>query len=185
MSVFAIHSRLSQPFVHLSHVPLAQQPRAPQTADSSVCTHSQALHTRPAISRLTTYESLTTSNAGVTSPFSCSPLVWPIPILITRCCPLMSQSQLPFYRGIFTALIQHPSLIVSSINLNRGVAWNTAYKWKKQHSTQKKNTAIQVNSCINTMHGPSHITLQAKTGCPLKLSRVEPGQYLDGSQSSG
>ncbi len=26
----------------------------------------------------------------------------------------------------------------------------------------------------------SHITLQAKTGCPLKLSRVEPGQYLDG-----
>ncbi len=26
----------------------------------------------------------------------------------------------------------------------------------------------------------SHITLQPKTGCPLKLSRVEPGQYLDG-----
>ncbi len=25
----------------------------------------------------------------------------------------------------------------------------------------------------------SHITLQPKTGCPLKLSRVEPGQYLD------
>ncbi len=25
-----------------------------------------------------------------------------------------------------------------------------------------------------------HITLQPKTGCPLKLSRVEPGQYLDG-----
>ncbi len=26
----------------------------------------------------------------------------------------------------------------------------------------------------------SHITLQPKTGFPLKLSRVEPGQYLDG-----
>uniref|UniRef100_A0A671L0S8 Transmembrane protein 176l.1 n=1 Tax=Sinocyclocheilus anshuiensis TaxID=1608454 RepID=A0A671L0S8_9TELE len=26
----------------------------------------------------------------------------------------------------------------------------------------------------------SHITLQPKTGCPLKLSRVESGQYLDG-----
>ncbi len=26
----------------------------------------------------------------------------------------------------------------------------------------------------------SHITLQPKTGCPLKLRRAEPGQYLDG-----
>ncbi len=26
----------------------------------------------------------------------------------------------------------------------------------------------------------SHIPLQPKTGCPLKLSRVEPGQNLDG-----
>ncbi len=26
----------------------------------------------------------------------------------------------------------------------------------------------------------SHITLQPKTGWPLKLSRAEPGQYLDG-----
>ncbi len=26
----------------------------------------------------------------------------------------------------------------------------------------------------------SHITLQPKTGYPLKISRVEPGQYLDG-----
>ncbi len=26
----------------------------------------------------------------------------------------------------------------------------------------------------------SHITLQPKTGCPLELSRAEPGQYLDG-----
>ncbi len=29
----------------------------------------------------------------------------------------------------------------------------------------------------------SHITLQPKTGYPLKLSRVEPGQYLDGRPS--
>ncbi len=27
---------------------------------------------------------------------------------------------------------------------------------------------------------PRCATLQHKTGCPLKLSRVEPGQYLDG-----
>ncbi len=26
----------------------------------------------------------------------------------------------------------------------------------------------------------SHITLQPKSGCPLKQSRAEPGQYLDG-----
>ncbi len=26
----------------------------------------------------------------------------------------------------------------------------------------------------------SHVTLQPKIGCPLKLSRVEPGQNLDG-----
>ncbi len=31
-----------------------------------------------------------------------------------------------------------------------------------------------------TTYVGSHITLQPKTGCPLKLSRVEPGQYLDG-----
>ncbi len=28
--------------------------------------------------------------------------------------------------------------------------------------------------------GHSHITLQPKTGCPLKLSKVVPGHYLDG-----
>ncbi len=33
--------------------------------------------------------------------------------------------------------------------------------------------------------GDSHITLQPKTGCPLKLSRVEPGQYLDGRPPGG
>ncbi len=32
----------------------------------------------------------------------------------------------------------------------------------------------------NNIYSYSRITLQPKTGCPLKLSRVEPGQYLDG-----
>ncbi len=39
------------------------------------------------------------------------------------------------------------------------------------------------NNATSIMPHPlchSHITLQSKTGCPLKLSRVEPGQYLDG-----
>ncbi len=31
-----------------------------------------------------------------------------------------------------------------------------------------------------TFHSHSHIILQPNTGCLLKLSRVEPGQYLDG-----
>ncbi len=35
-------------------------------------------------------------------------------------------------------------------------------------------------SCFNALYLCSHITLQPKTGCPLNLSRVEPGQYLDG-----
>ncbi len=30
------------------------------------------------------------------------------------------------------------------------------------------------------MNFGSHITLQPKSGSPQKLSRVEPGQYLDG-----
>ncbi len=37
---------------------------------------------------------------------------------------------------------------------------------------------IDFSSAFNTTS--SHITLQPKTGCPLKLSRVEPNQYLDG-----
>ncbi len=46
------------------------------------------------------------------------------------------------------------------------------------------NTA-QTACCCSKKHSTmsyvgSHITLQPKTGCPLKLSRVEPGQYLDG-----
>ncbi len=32
---------------------------------------------------------------------------------------------------------------------------------------------------LNVVAG-SHITLQPKTGCSRKLSRAEPGQYLDG-----
>ncbi len=35
----------------------------------------------------------------------------------------------------------------------------------------------------NTHLCHSHITLQPKTACPLKLSRVQPGQYLDGRPS--
>ncbi len=34
--------------------------------------------------------------------------------------------------------------------------------------------------CSYCVLASSHITLQSKTGFPLKLSRVEPGQYLDG-----
>ncbi len=36
---------------------------------------------------------------------------------------------------------------------------------------------LKTSICISD---GSHITLQPKTGCPLKLSRVEPGQYLYG-----
>ncbi len=36
-----------------------------------------------------------------------------------------------------------------------------------------------MKSIYKSIYG-SHITLQPKTGYPLKLSRVEPGQYLDG-----
>ncbi len=33
---------------------------------------------------------------------------------------------------------------------------------------------------VRSQGASSHITLQPKTGCSLKLSSVEPGQYLDG-----
>ena len=33
---------------------------------------------------------------------------------------------------------------------------------------------------LSVITAGSHITLEPKTGCPLKLSRAEPGQYLDG-----
>ncbi len=36
------------------------------------------------------------------------------------------------------------------------------------------------DACMPPTVRHSHSTLQPKTGCPLKLSRVEPGQYLDG-----
>ncbi len=45
----------------------------------------------------------------------------------------------------------------------------------------KSNNFCQVKITFilySTFH--KHITLQPKTGYPLKLSRVEPGQYLDG-----
>ncbi len=65
----------------------------------------------------------------------------------------------------------------------------------KKLVSRKKHEVLQnvlVNGCsdvgfqktqwTNTSrwHLSSHITLQPKTDCPLKLSRVEPGQYLDG-----
>ncbi len=37
----------------------------------------------------------------------------------------------------------------------------------------------QITEYILYVESHSHITLQPKTGCPLKLSRAEPGQYLD------
>ncbi len=47
---------------------------------------------------------------------------------------------------------------------------------------QRKYISLNINNqhikLFNYSH--SHITLQSKTGCPLKLSRFEPGQYLDG-----
>ncbi len=44
----------------------------------------------------------------------------------------------------------------------------------------KKKTLHTLKSKAPNLPFGSHITLQPKTGCPLKLSRVEPGQYLDG-----
>ncbi len=44
---------------------------------------------------------------------------------------------------------------------------------------QKKSSSEPHPSTI-AHYSHSHITLQPKTGCPLKLSRVERGQYLDG-----
>ncbi len=38
----------------------------------------------------------------------------------------------------------------------------------------------KLNGLVTDLNSHSHSTLQPKTGCPLKLSRVEPGQYLDG-----
>ncbi len=37
-----------------------------------------------------------------------------------------------------------------------------------------------INKLISELKCHSQIILQPKTGYPLKLSRVEPGQYLDG-----
>ncbi len=47
-------------------------------------------------------------------------------------------------------------------------------------STHKTPVHADGLFCIIVLFIGSHITLQPKTGCPLKLSRVEPGQYLDG-----
>ncbi len=39
---------------------------------------------------------------------------------------------------------------------------------------------IIAKSAVFSIIAGSHITLQPKTGCSRKLSRAEPGQYLDG-----
>ncbi len=48
----------------------------------------------------------------------------------------------------------------------------------------KGGVLIYAEHCIyiinNIIICHSHMTLQPKTDCPLKLCRVEPGQYLDG-----
>ncbi len=43
-----------------------------------------------------------------------------------------------------------------------------------------QGTGLMQCALLSMNDSHSHITLQPKTGCPLKLSRVEPGQYLDG-----
>ncbi len=45
-------------------------------------------------------------------------------------------------------------------------------------STPDIGSAGTTKRCM--MSNGSHITLQPTTGCPLKLSRVDSGQYLDG-----
>ncbi len=48
---------------------------------------------------------------------------------------------------------------------------------------ENQHIMISEESCVTedwSNDAEKHITLQPKTGCPLKLSRVEPGQYLDG-----
>ncbi len=42
--------------------------------------------------------------------------------------------------------------------------------------SERRRSTFDLPGCLAS----SHITLQPKTGCPLKLSRVKPGQYLDG-----
>ncbi len=59
-----------------------------------------------------------------------------------------------------------------------------------QATTENSSLSTQLDFIIKKEYFPfinfhlslygSHITLQPKTDCPLKLSRVEPGQYLDG-----
>ncbi len=51
---------------------------------------------------------------------------------------------------------------------------------KKQNARDVAQVTNQYTSKGHPLGFHSHINLQPKTGCPLKLSRVEPGQYLDG-----
>ncbi len=61
-------------------------------------------------------------------------------------------------------------------NFNNKFYWSILYKnvYLRLEDTFTK----YISSTL--MHIYHHITLQPKTGCPQKLSRAEPGQYLDG-----
>ncbi len=48
------------------------------------------------------------------------------------------------------------------------------------HIVLSSDCEIVITWYYRANQASSHFTLQPKTGCPLKLSRVEPGQYLDG-----
>ncbi len=56
----------------------------------------------------------------------------------------------------------------------------TSKKHCGSHSGSWEPPSLRTWSGTLTLTSSCHITLQPKTGCPLKLSRVEPGQYLDG-----
>ncbi len=55
-------------------------------------------------------------------------------------------------------------------------------KFLAMHITKQK-LSFDSFTVGNLQISQSHMTLQPKTGCPLKLSRAEPGQYLDGRQT--
>ncbi len=78
-------------------------------------------------------------------------------------------------------------------HFSRGVNYCTSHGFLHMHSIfiyilgfsvkqKKKNTAVQFSGLPwpIIIYAGSHVTLQPKTDCPLKLSRAEPGQYLDG-----
>ncbi len=69
--------------------------------------------------------------------------------------------------------------------------WDRSRSWHAQphcqisadctcHEPPKKTWKHRQQRELGRHHAGRHITLQFNNGCPLKLSRVEPGQYLDG-----